>query len=287
VVTSLEWDHPDLFPSFDLLQQRFKRLVAELPAEGLLVVNADDRQALALTSLAPCRVITFSVNGEEANYQARRIQFDSHQTRFEWWRNGEQIGEMVTGLAGIHNVANALSALAAIEQLDIPTTALAQGLASFRGAKRRFDVVGTVNDVTIIDDYAHHPTEVAATLAAARLRYPQARLWAFFAPHTYSRTAALLPEFATAFAAADVVLLSEVEAARETSQANKVSIADVAAQLPRHASQVHYVVDPPRAKKLLLDNLAPGDVVVCMSVSGAHQLAQSIVDGLRQQWAID
>jgi UDP-N-acetylmuramate--L-alanine ligase len=283
VITSLEWDHPDLFPTFDLLRQRFEQLVASLPTDGLLVANADDSQVMALAQHAPCKVITFSTQGI-ADYQAKNILFEPHQTRFTWWQKGQDRGEFTISLAGVHNVANVLAALAAVDAMQLPVAFIAKGLLSFVGAKRRFEVVGVINGVTIIDDYAHHPTEVAATLAAARLRYPGARVWAFFTPHTYSRTSALLTSYATAFISADFVLLSEVEAAREVKQLGDVGMADVLAQLPKQTAQVHYLVDPPQARQLLVENVSEGDVVVCMSVSGANNLALSVVAGLKKRW---
>jgi UDP-N-acetylmuramate--L-alanine ligase len=284
VVTSLEWDHPDLFPEFAMMKERFRELVGGMPADGLLVLNADAPDVMALQDVATCRVETYSSNGQPATHMAQDIAYSRQQTGFGWLVRGEVHGTMQTQLAGEHNVSNCLAALAVAKELSVPIAAAAEGLLSFTGAKRRFELVGEVNEVTVIDDYAHHPTEIGATLSAARRRFPDARIWAFFLPHTYSRTQAMLPYFAPAFISADVVIVGDIEGAREQTGDGEVTAADVLARLPRHGSQVHYQLDPVAARHLIVEHVASGDVVVCMSVSGAHDLAQQIIAHLQRRW---
>lgn len=282
VITSFEWDHPDLFPEIGLMRTRYEDLIAGLSGDGLLVANADSHEVLALAEKAPCRVVTYSVTGQSSDYQAYDVEYDRTETHFKWRHDGQERAPLTTVLAGSHNVANIMGAIAALDG-SVDFEAMAEGLLSFLGARRRFELVGEENGVVIIDDYAHHPSEVAATLMAAKRRYPGSRIWAFFLPHTYSRTRALLSEFATAFASADVVLIGEIEASREAGQEATVTASDVVAQLPRNAKQLHYEVDIPRARQLLVENVEEGDVVVCMSVSGANKLAERVLEGLRER----
>lgn len=284
IVTSLEWDHPDLFPEFSLMQQRFVELVEQMPVDGLLIANADEATVKDLATHAPCPVVYYSAQAVSAEYMAHRLEYGRTETRFAYLSHGRDHGTVRLSLAGEHNVSNALVALAAAEWLAIPFSSVVTGLLSFKGAKRRFELAGEVNGVTVLDDYAHHPSEVAATLAAARHRYPDGKVWAFFLPHTYSRTKALLPHFATAFNQADVVMVGEIEGAREQRSASTVTAADVLQRLPRGAQQLRYILDPAQARHMIVDNVTEGDVVVCMSVSGADNLAGKVVKALEKRW---
>ena len=284
VVTSLEWDHPDLFPEIELMKQRFVELISSMAKNSLLVLNADAPEVMALGEHAKGRVVTYSSEGASSTHMARNREYGRRETTFEWLAEGEDKGLLHTLLAGSHNVANSLGALAVSDELELPLESIAAGLLSFTGAKRRFELVGEVNDISVIDDYAHHPTEIAATLAAARNRFPDARIWAYFMPHTFSRTRAMLPHFASAFVSADVVIVGDIDGARESAGENEVTAADVLAQLPRHAPQLRYQLDPASARHMIVENVAAGDAVICMSVNGANNLAGQIVERLQRRW---
>ncbi len=214
VVTNVEWDHVDCYPTPAAFSEAFRKFVGQIPAAGMLVACADDAGALALTSaLAPgVRVETYGL-AEDADWQARALSSNA-QGGFdaEVWRGGEHVADLSLPVPGRHNVRNALAALAVANWHQIKPRLAAKMLHDFHGAGRRFEFIGEVGGVIVIDDYAHHPTEVAATLSAARLRYPTRRIWAVFQPHTYSRTQALLYDYAHSFEDADRVLLLDIYA---------------------------------------------------------------------------
>ena len=217
VVTNVEWDHVDCYPTPSAFAAAFRQFVAQLPAQGLLVVCADDAGALAVQDAAPhgTAIRTYGVSAE-ADWQARSLCANARGgTDAEVWLGDEQVTLLSLGVPGRHNVRNALAALAVAHWHGIKPKWAAAMLYDFKGAGRRFEVIGDADGVIVIDDYAHHPTEVAATLSAARLRYPTRRIWAVFQPHTYSRTQALLADYAHSFEDVDQVIFLDIYAARE------------------------------------------------------------------------
>ncbi|HYO31001.1 MAG TPA: UDP-N-acetylmuramate--L-alanine ligase, partial [Thermomicrobiales bacterium] len=257
VVTNVDYDHPDLFPDGEAYDAAFARFVAGIRRDGVLVLAADDpgchRLGLREDWRPPVRVVTF---GETDDTDWRLAQ-DGNA-----WKVTGPAGATVRlhpKLPGRHNARNATAALAAIASLGIEPTAIAAALDTFRGVGRRFEHKGAAAGVDVFDDYAHHPTEIAATLRAARDRYPDRRLWALFQPHTFSRLKALLPEFAGSFGDADEVVILDVYAARETDDLG-VSAADLRALLPgaRGAG------DPAEAASLVAELARSGDILLTL-----------------------
>ncbi len=294
IVTNVEHDHPDCYPTFADMMQAFAAFVALLPADGTLIACADDagvRALLRQVSGAGPRVVAYTLSAEMMPMAHSRVL--AHDLRPNA-RGGlsfvmtsdlqpaAQAGVQVDlQVPGEHNVRNALAALAAVMAADLPVEAAARALGEFTGAGRRFEVRGTFAGVTLVDDYAHHPTEIRATLQAARQRFPQARIWAVWQPHTYSRWRALASDFAQAFAAADRVLVTEVYAARE--QEEGITGAVIAARI-RHAA-VSFVADNAQAAAFLQENLRPGDVVLVLSAGDAVDINAQLEKSLRAKEA--
>jgi UDP-N-acetylmuramate--alanine ligase len=180
---------------------------------------------------------------------------------------------------GVHNVRNALAVLAVIELLGLSAQNAAEALAKFSGTGRRFELRGEAGGVTVIDDYAHHPTEILATLAAARARYPGRRIWAVWQPHTYSRTKALFTEFARAFKDADEVIVNEVYASREPKQ--EFTAAEIVSAMP-HAS-ARYIETIKETSNYLIGQLKPGDVLLVLSAGDANQICTDVLAGLQER----
>jgi UDP-N-acetylmuramate: L-alanyl-gamma-D-glutamyl-meso-diaminopimelate ligase len=283
VLTSLEFDHPDMFADMAAMEAAYRHLLEDLSSEATIVACGDDARLMSLLKKSGKKAITYGVN-EQSDWQARNIHFGPNETSFDVYHGEVRQERWTMQLAGEHNVLNALAALIVAEIEQVTTLDMANGLLGFAGASRRFEVAGEVNNITVIDDYAHHPTAVAVTLQAARQRYPKGKLWAYFKPHTYSRTSALLEEFAKALMAADYVLLSEVDAARESGQEVTVTANDLAERIGAAGTSMHHVVSNAAGQKLLLDNLQPGDTVVCMSVSGLKDTMHQLVEDLRLKW---
>ena len=218
VLGSAEYDHPDCFPTHAAMLDAYRRFIELLPEDGPLIACLDDPAAAQLTGERRAKglpVEGFS-SRREATWAARRLlQRRDGRSEFEVLHEGRAAGTVILRLPGEHNVRNALAALALTRQQNVSFAVAAGALAAFRGTGRRLELRGAVGDVLVVDDYAHHPTAIRLTLAAARARWPGHRLWALWQPHTYSRSRALQSEFVTAFRDADELLITDIYAARE------------------------------------------------------------------------
>jgi len=238
-VTSVEADHMDIYGSIEALHAAFRELLARVPADGLIALCADDEGASNLLPASDPRVVRYGTRSY-AELRATDVSPIGSTTRFFVHDNDEPLGQVTLGVPGMHNVRNALAAIALARHVGAPFEAAQRALPTFRGVSRRFQVVGTARGVTFIDDYAHHPTEIAATLAAARSVYPGQRIVAVFQPHLYSRTRDLAVEFGYALAQADAVWVTDVYAAREQPLAGVTGELIVDAARRAGADGVHY-----------------------------------------------
>jgi len=269
VVTNIELDHPDHYESLDQVAEIFQTFQSHCET---LIASADCEVVRA--RLQP--QITYSINPEQpADYQARRITPQSNGALAEVWEKGVYLGEMLVTLPGNHNVSNALAAVAVGRLLGLDFEVIAKAVAGFKGAKRRFEEKGYCNGITFIDDSAHHPSELLATLAAARQKVAQGqyqRVVAVFQPHRYSRTHSFLAEFGSAFRDADLVALTEIYSAGESNPHN-ISGQTLAEAVSQHHPHVIYQPNLAELPALLRKTLKPGDLVLFL---GAGNLNQSI-----------
>jgi UDP-N-acetylmuramate--alanine ligase len=280
VVTNVEHDHPDCYPTLAELQTAFRAFVALLPADGLLIGCARDAFARELVAERRAAGRPAAVYGfrREDDYRADSPQpngaggFD-----FLAVKGGETLGLVRTRLAGEHNVLNTLAALAVADHLGVSFNDFRNAAAEYRGAGRRFEVKGEASGVTVIDDYAHHPTEIKATLAAARRRFAGRPIWAMFQPHTYTRTRSLMNDFAVSFADADHVLVTDIFAAREADDQTVT-----AAQLVKKIQHpdVRHVPSLDDATRVLLAELEPGDVLVTLGAGDGDRVGVEVLAGL-------
>ncbi len=282
VVTMMEHDHPDCFPTAQEYYDAFAAFVRRLQPGGLLLTSADDPHAPALAAELPagCRHLSYGMS-PSADLRASSLTRNSAGGfTFQVIDNtGEMVMEIALEVPGEHNVRNALAAFAVARELSLDLAAAASALARFSGTGRRFDLRGEANGVVIIDDYAHHPTEIRATLAAARSRYADRRIWAVWQPHTYSRTLALLPEFKNAFGDADQVIVTAIYAAREKDPG--FSASQVVAEMPHSAAR--YIPALTDVRDTLLAELQPGDVVLVLSAGDADQVSTQILAALHHK----
>jgi UDP-N-acetylmuramate--L-alanine ligase len=281
-VTRLEWDHPDVYPSPEAYREPFVQLAESMPPDGLLVLCGDDPEALSLRDRATCRVVVYG-EGEGAGWRVTRLGDDSSVQRFRVDCRELAVPEVALTFPGRHNALNATAALALATFAGAPIEACVAACADFRGPARRFEILGTAGGVTVVDDYAHHPTEAWAAINAARARYGRARIIAVHTPHTYSRTRTLLEDYRHSFEDADVVVLGPIEAARERGQAATVSSADVAARIT--GREVHLVESSDEGVELLLRLARPGDVVLVLSLGGFDKIARRVHQALGERAA--
>ncbi len=283
VVTNVEHDHPDCFPTAEDFYQAFSQYVERLVPEGTLLACSDDVGAMRLLEEAQAsgrNTLSYGLEGEP-DYQARNLDPSAGEGfSFEVFRGGEHLASLRLQAPGAHNVLNSLAALAVADMLKLSISEAALALEDFRGTGRRFEVLDTVGGVTVIDDYAHHPTEIRATLAAARARYPERVLWAVWQPHTYSRTRQLFSEFAAAFGDADRVVVTKVYASRETDPGD-FSAGQVVLAMQHPAAS--FVPELDQVSAYLLEKIQPGDVILTLSAGDATLVSQRVLAGLRER----
>ncbi len=272
VLTSVEHDHPDVFPDLASVKAAFGRAIAGLPAAGRLVAWAGSSTVTDLARHAPCPVLTYGL--DQADYTAANIAYLPGGLSFDVWHKQAKLGRLDLPLYGSHNVLNGLAAVIVGLSEGLSWAQITAAAKTFQGAYRRFNIL-TAPDaaLTVVDDYAHHPTEVAATLTAARQHFPGRRIVAVFRPHTYSRTTALLSEYHQAFASADLAYITDIEAAREQTLGQTITGRDITAGLPVPA---HYLPDRTELIAHIRRDSRPGDVLVCMTVSGYARLAEEL-----------
>jgi UDP-N-acetylmuramate--alanine ligase len=274
VVTNVEHDHPDCYPTFGDFREAFETFSRQV--EDLLVVCLDDPVS---ASLGPAWLpkITYGLS-EGADWQADEVRSNAAGgSDFLVMKHGETLGLIRSRLAGIHNVRNVLAALAVGDHLGAEFKTAREAVTEFRGVARRFEVIGEVAGVTVIDDYAHHPTEVRATLQAARQRFPESPIWAVFQPHTYSRVRTLMEDFEDAFSEADHVILTEIYAARETPDPS-LSGARLTDQINHR--DVRFCQELPQAAEYLLHHVDPGSVVITMSAGDGNLVGQMLLQDI-------
>lgn len=275
---NLELDHPDLYADLGAYTRPYQQLLDGMPADGLLIVNAEAPAALALATRVSCRVETFGLQTGSWRLSGEPKTENGQRELRVAGPNDLEVA-LTLPMFGDHNASNALAALATAVALGADPLRAAQAAASYRGAARRFEILGEVAEVTVIDDYAHHPTKIRATIAGARQwAGPQRQLLMVHVPHTYSRTKALLEDYRDAFAGADLVVLGPIEPARERALAGSVSSADVAAQVC--GTEVVLVGSAEEAVEVVLRNLTAPAVVVCSSVRGFDGVAGRLLSAI-------
>jgi UDP-N-acetylmuramate--alanine ligase len=282
VVTNVEADHLDHWGDLEAVRGAFRTFVGQLPADGTAVLCADDPGALDLAGSAPCPVVGYGF-ADRADVRGDDLALDAWSSSFAVTGRGRPLGRVTLGVPGRHNVQNALGAIAAALAVGAPFQAAVAALAGFAGAARRFHLRGEVAGVTLVDDYAHNPPKVAAALAAARLG-PWKRVVAVFQPHLYSRTRLFAAEFGAALAAADLVVVTDVYAAREDPEPG-VDGALVAVEARRARPDLDCVYEPDRAALAprVATLVQPGDLVLTLGAGDITTLADELTSLLLER----
>ncbi|MBE9051683.1 UDP-N-acetylmuramate--L-alanine ligase [Nostocales cyanobacterium LEGE 11386] len=282
IITNIELDHPDHYDTLEEVVDIFqkfaagcKTLIGSIDCETVreLLRNASGDR------LQP--TITYSLNPEtEADYTVSNIEYRPDGTTALVWEKGKALGVLKLRLLSRHNLSNALAAVAVGRVLGLEFGVIAKGIATFEGARRRFEFRGEVNGITFIDDYAHHPSEIRATLAAARLQArPGQRVVAIFQPHRYSRTLTFLEEFAESFTYADLVVLTDIYSAGETNL-GQISGEQLAEEIAKQHPQVLYQPNLPLMSEFLLQTLRPGDLALFLGAGNLNQVIPEVITAL-------
>lgn len=275
VILNIDADHLDFFKDLEDIRHSFRKFAELLPEDGVLIVNHAIDRLSELTDGLRCRVVTYGMDAA-CDYAVQNITFDelAHPS-FDCFKNGELLGHFSLQVPGMHNVENAAASIALADQLGIPMETAKTGLFDFGGTKRRFEKKGTLAGVTIIDDYAHHPTEIKATLCAAA-NYPHKKLWCVFQPHTYTRTKALMDDFAEALTLADHVVLADIYAARETDTLG-VSSAMLAERILARGGSATYLDSFDKIENFLLQNCEPDDLILTMGAGDIVKIGERLL----------
>ncbi len=275
IILNIDADHLDFFKDLDDIRHSFRLFAQKLPADGTLIINGDIPNFEEITKDLPCEIITYGLE-KDAQYKAENIVFDEFaHPSFDCTKDGKLIGHFTLAVPGVHNVSNALSAIALGLKVGIETETIQKGLLHFTGTNRRFQYKGKVAGVTVIDDYAHHPTEIAATLRTAA-KYPHNTTWCVFQPHTYTRTKALLPEFAEALSLADKVVLADIYAARETDTLG-ISSRDLRDLIAQKGVNAYYFSTFDEIEEFLLKNCIHGDVLITMGAGDVYKIGENLL----------
>ena len=280
IILNIQEDHLDFFKDLEDIRHSFRRFEENLKKGGTLIINGQIDRLPELTAGLTGPVVTFGMTGTE-DYFATNITYNElgfpgfaiHKKNTD----GSDIllCQVQLQIPGDHNIANALAAAASADQLHVAPEQIAAGLSGFSGTDRRFEKKGELGGVTIIDDYAHHPQEITATLKAAA-RYPHRKIWCVFQPHTYTRTKAFLDDFAKALSMADEVVLADIYAARETDTLG-ISSKDLAERIAALGTSVHYFPSFDEIETFLLTNCIHGDLLITMGAGDVVKIGESLL----------
>ena len=276
IILNVEPDHLDFFHDIEDIRRSFHKYGENIPDDGVLIINKEIEGFDEVAGGLKCRVVTFGTD-DSADYHAENITYDEFaRAAFDVYHDGNK-RSITLGVSGSHNVLNALSAIAAADELGIDDDCIRMGLQNFKGTDRRFEVKGKLNGFTIIDDYAHHPTEIKATLSTA-LKYPHNELWVVFQSHTYTRTKALLDEFADALSLADQVISSEIYPARETDTLG-MSGEVIAEKVREKGTDCYYFPTFAEIENFIKETLTDNDLLITMGAGDVVKIGDELLSG--------
>lgn len=271
VLTNIDWDHPDTYPTFQDYKQAFKDFVSRIPKTGFLVLWGDSSDTLEISNKANCDILKYGF-GDENDYKIinREIQ------KFEILYKDKSLGEFEIQLVGKHNILNACAVVATCHKLNLSLEKTKEGLQNFKGTKRRFEYIGKRNGAILIDDYGHHPEELQVTLKGAREIYPKKNIIAVFQPHSYSRTEALLHEFSQSFDSADEVIVMDIYgSARESSgRVNSFNLVNLINKY--NPKKAHYLSTISETVEFLKEKIYENDVVICIGAGNGWEVAEKL-----------
>jgi len=281
-ILNVEEDHLDCYKDLEAIIESFAKFSRLVPADGLLVVSGDDRNAMRAVAGVEAPIETFGFT-EQVDWRAEILGGHRGCFTFRVWQKGRALIDVTLAIPGRHHVANALAAMALCCRSGVPPATVAAALAKFRGAGRRLTERGKVAGVTVVDDYGHHPTEIQVTLRAAREFYNPRKMFVVFQPHQHSRTRFLLKDFACSFGAADVVVVPDIYFVRDSESERELIDAKVlVGAIHANGGDARYEPDFGRIVAALCAEVADGDLVVTMGAGNVYQVADAVLECLRK-----
>ncbi|MCR4924597.1 MAG: UDP-N-acetylmuramate--L-alanine ligase [Lachnospiraceae bacterium] len=278
IILNIEEDHLDFFKDIEDIRHSFKKFAELLPSDGLLVINSEIDRLSEITGDLNCKVLTFSSREEDpsSDISCKNISYDEKGcASFTLIKDKKEVTDVKLRVPGRHNVSNALAAIALCLELGVDLEAIKAGLLDFQGADRRFEYKGTLKGITLIDDYAHHPTEIRATLNAA-LNYPHKTLWTIFQPHTYSRTKSFFEDFAEVLSLSDRVIMADIYAARETDD-HSVSSKQLSDAINKRGSKSYYFASFKEIEDFVKTNCKEGDLVITVGAGDIYKVIDDLL----------
>ncbi|MDX9745078.1 MAG: UDP-N-acetylmuramate--L-alanine ligase [Syntrophales bacterium] len=279
VITNIDREHLDHYRDIEKIKEAFTRFANSVPFYGVTILCADDRRIREILPQIKRKVLTYGLSGS-AEYQAMNIRPENLGNRFDVIERGTRLGEVVLNVPGRFNIANALAAIAVTRELDLPFDTIREGVGLFTGAQRRLEVKAVVGDVTIIDDYGHHPTEIRETLTAAKEAWPN-RLIVIFQPHRFSRTQALFPEFMKCFVKADLLILMDIYPAGEEPIAGVSSGKLQESLIAGGQDNVMYIRTFDRIVDHLLSIVQPMDTILTLGAGNIWKIGEALAERLQ------
>jgi len=281
VITNVDLEHVDYYYDLWDVQDAFCDFACRVHGDGALVINADDPNSNTAAEAAHCRPVRCSLESRKADYTIRKLWRATRHSNFDVVYRGKDLGRFYTRLFGMHNVMNALLAIATCHCAGMSFDAIREALPDFVGPARRLQLLGEPWNVPVLSDYAHHPKEIRATIAAARQRFPDHRMFCVFQPHQYSRTRAMLPELAASFEGVHLTLVSDIYAARDSEEDRQaVSALDLVRAINQHGEMAYFVPEFADIEDMVVGETVTGDMVLVMGAGSVSEVAYNIVRGI-------
>lgn len=277
VILNIDADHLDYFKDIEHIKEAFIKFASLVPPNGYVVACIDDANTLNILDKLSCNKVTYGLNSKNAKWTAKDIEFNEYGlASFKLVLDGEVLTTVQLSVPGIHNVNNALGACAACHTLGCSIESIKNGLNKFTGTHRRFELKGISGNVSVVDDYAHHPSEVMATLKAAK-NCSHSKIWCVFQPHTYTRTKALLEEFSNSFEDAGTVILSDIYAAREQDK-GEIHSSILAERINSKGKEALYINGFDNIVQYLQRNVSPGDLIITMGAGDIYKVGEMYLE---------
>lgn len=284
VILNIDEDHLDFFKDLDDIRNSFHLFAKKIPKDGQLYINGEIPNYEEITKDLECEVLTYGIS--DPTYSTNKLttydiaaknirSFNMTGHSFDLYYKGEYLDKIQLHVIGIHNISNSLPAIGLALQAQIPIEIIKNSMMNFKGAERRFEYKGTIGGVKIVDDYAHHPTEITATLTSAR-SYADKTLWCIFQPHTYSRTKRHLKDFAKALSYADKIVLADIYASREKDPGD-ISSMDLIRELKELNKEAYYFPSFDEIESFLLENCINGDLLITMGAGDIVTVGESLL----------